>query len=281
MTALVVNKGSTQDTLTAALATGSEGGIPDPACPRCLTGFWPKRLGNASTVTDGAFSDLMGVQGLIGLPQCDRVLHVLPLDYPGQIGAMPRAQIPGNPKDIVTLFFTQPPVASHGYFMEGVCNKTIPFTDIPFWCNSFWNTITGGLIVKSRPTLRSGGEWNQKMFDVVHEATGYTIDQPFDGESEPGHKIITLQTHKLFKAIETKNENDYNLMAQSKRDAYWSNFLSNLEKDTDENLIQKDKSDTVATSKATSALSSVKKDMQATYEMPHIKMKTTLNYPAA
>merc|ERR1719420_2546144 len=100
LTALIVNRGSLKDSMIAALATGSEGGIPDMFCPKCVTGFWPKKLGNASTVTDGAFSDLMGVQGLIGLPKCDRLLHILPLDYPGQMGALPRNEIPGEPEDI-------------------------------------------------------------------------------------------------------------------------------------------------------------------------------------
>lgn len=269
VTALVVNRGSSKEALTAALATGSEGGIPDPSCPKCITGFWPKAMGNASTITDGAFSDLLGVQALVGLPRCKRLLHILPLDYPGQMGALPASQIPGNPKDMVTLFFTQPPVASHGYFMEDICNMTIPLTETPLFCNSFVNWATGGLFVSYKPTERSGGHWNQVMFDVVNQAAGNTIDKPWDEGSTSSHKLLTLSTAELFSSMTTENEDKYNLMAEKKRDKYWRNFLNTLANEEQEQAHQKNLE------------SSQLRKLEVTYEMPQIQQRISLNYPAA
>jgi hypothetical protein len=276
VTALVVNRGSTKDALTAALATGSEGGIPDPDCPKCKRGFWPKEMGNATTITDGAFTDLMGVQGLIGLPKCRRLLHILPLDYPGQIGALPRSEIPGEPEDIVTLFFTQPPVASHGYFFDEGCKDTIPGTSISLWCNPVGNILSGGFAPVHKPSERSGGDWNLIMFDYLNKAAGKTLDMTFDSESEPGHKLITLGTHQLFEDITTKNEEEYNMLASEKRDKYWSNFLSMLARQKND----QDKYANQAKSDYSVALSRVKK-LETTYEMPHISIQASLNYPAA
>lgn len=226
VTIILANKGSTREIVTAALATGSEGGIPDSKCPHCWTGFWPKKVGLAQTVTDGAFSDLMGVEGLAALPKCDRVLHVLPLDYPHQVAPLTRQDIPGHPKELVTLIFTQPPVASHSYFIEPACNLSVPFTNIPLLCNGVVSKLFGSSGLDEKPTERWSGEWTQKMYEFTHQAAAKSVDRGWDEDVESGHKKIILPTEKLYNGLETKAERKYNLIAAARRDNWWRNFLN-------------------------------------------------------
>lgn len=135
-------------------------------------------------------------------------------------------------------------------------------------------------MIPFKPTERSGGNWNQMMFEFVNKASRDSLDLPFDGESELGHKLITLGTQDLFKAIETKNERAYNLMAEEKRDKYWSNFLGMLAGQKSEVADAANAASSKANKDYSIALASVKK-IETTYEMPHISLNTALNYPAA
>merc|ERR1719316_524649 len=101
--------------MIAAVATGNNNLFSDPGCPKCAFGLHPKSFEGHYPVTDGAFADIWGTAGLVSLPKCSRLIHVLPLDYKGQVEPQQPSEIPTHPTEVVTMVIVQPPVASHSY----------------------------------------------------------------------------------------------------------------------------------------------------------------------
>lgn len=198
----VATSGDLHSAMVAAVATGNNGVLSDLGCPFCAFGFHPKTVEDQYPVTDGAFADIWGTKGLEKLPQANRVLHILPLDYAGQVAPQTPEDIPGNPRELVTLVAIQPPASSQSYVLDALNRRDI--------------------------TKRTTGEWNQMLFESNHKAIEKLLDQPFqlqrsaDGNSYHGKLLVDGGLGQ----IETKSEKDFDDYMARGRDMFWRYYDS-------------------------------------------------------
>jgi len=209
---IVMTSGDLYPALTTAVATGNNGVIKDDACPKCSFGFWPRTVNGLYPVTDGAFTDIWGTKGLVALPKCSRLLHVLPLDYPGQTKPQANHEIPTNPTDLVTLVVTQPPTGSHSYFHEGQRKKLIQEGASAMKINM--------MTVSSKSTQ----QWNHLMFTKAHEGVAKIMNQKMEVVSDsPGskHYLALVDNAKELRKVQTFKEKVYDAWMDGMRDNFW------------------------------------------------------------
>jgi hypothetical protein len=189
-----VNTGDLHEAMIAAVTTS--GG--HPSCPNCTKGFWPRRVNSRFPVTDGAFGDVWGVNGLSAIPSCNKLLHLLPLDYPGQVEPPDLNALPRKPAEMVSLVIVQPPVASHSYFHD-----KMPFMKFI--------------------TSKGPEEWNALMFDTTHDAMQSAVDATLNFRTDTGGKQATLVLqHRKLTDHETFPEQVYDRMLALERDRFWA-----------------------------------------------------------
>lgn len=191
----VVNSGDLHSAMVAAVATGNNGVLSDPGCPKCIFGFHPKTIENQYPVTDGAFADIWGTKALEKLPTCSRLLHILPLDYAGQVEPQKPEEIPGNPKELVTLVAIQPPASSQSYILDAFNRRDI--------------------------TKRTTEEWNNMLFKSNYQATKRLLDQPIELVRSGNNYHGKLIVDGGLSAIETKSEKNFDEYMAKGRDIFW------------------------------------------------------------
>lgn len=196
---MIVSSGQLREPLVAAVATGNNGAISDPWCPKCIFGMWPKKVNGMYPVTDGAFTDLWGLEGLSNLPKCSRVLNIVPLDYANQVQPPDVDTIPTRPAEVVSLTVVQPPSASLSYMLEGFGRSDI--------------------------TSRASEDWNDLMFDVQKKTMLKQLDEklPFKkrkGKAGGGQIIMTVVPD----INETEGELWFDSWFSKRRDQFWKDF---------------------------------------------------------
>lgn len=191
-----VSSGNLHEAMQAAVATS--GG--HKTCPYCIRGFWPRTIENKFPVTDGAFGDIWGATGLQKIPRCEKVLHLLPLDYPDQVGPPMVSDLPQSPREMVSLSIVQPPIASHGYLLEYNLGKT----------------------GKAAITLRSSEEWNKAMFNNTNKAMLTAVNTPLSFSPSGKGKVAVITLDGGLAASETMSEQLYDRMLSLSRDQFWT-----------------------------------------------------------
>jgi len=190
-----IASGNLHQALIAAVTTSGD----HPSCPKCAQGFWPRRVQNRFPVTDGAFGDIWGVKGLSAIPYCEKVLHLLPVDYPGQVEPPSLTDLPKNPREMVSLAVVQPPIASHSYLHE----------DKPLF---------------KLFTQRTSEQWNTKMFETTYHAMLSALDQTlnFTPDASGNKQAIVSLDHSELTAHETLPEQVYDRILALERDRFWA-----------------------------------------------------------
>jgi len=209
---IVMTTGDLYPALTTAVATGNNGVIKDEACPKCSFGFWPRTVNGKYPVTDGAFTDIWGTKGLVALPKCRRLMHVLPLDYPGQTKPQAAQEIPTVPEDLVTLVVTQPPTGSHSYFHEGQRKKLMQEGA----SDAKLNLMT----ISSKTTQ----QWNHLMFTKAFEGVEKVMDHEMDVVPDSAgskHYLLLVDNAKELRKVQTFKEKVYDAWMDGMRDNFW------------------------------------------------------------
>lgn len=190
-----VSTGNLHEAMVAAVTTSGA----HKSCPYCSTGFWPRRIENKFPVTDGAFGDIWGSKGLSHLPRSEKILHLLPLDYPGQVEPPSLSDVEHPPSEMVSLVLVQPPVASHAYLLEK------------------------HPVLKS-VSSKSSADWNTAMFQSTHTAMSSVIADKIDFSSPTvgrcKHAVVNLDGGLT--SGETLNEQIYDRVMSFSRDQFWS-----------------------------------------------------------
>jgi len=209
---VVVSDGALAETVIA-----SSSAMMGAGCPKCNSGFQAKNFRDMYPVADGFLKDEYGTLGLSALKECKNLLHIIPMNFPGQLGSTPNNMLDTEPTNVVSLSIDLP---SSG-LMSGL----------------IWDNIRQGEKFKAMQKMTNGAfdipwktlginkdeDWEKLQYETAYQHMKEKLDQPLMMGSEPNHYHVDLNLIEHWKEpmFRGKFEAFFDKTNDQKHTEYW------------------------------------------------------------
>jgi len=182
-------------------------------CPKCEKGFQAKNFRGMWPVADGFLKDEYGTLGLTALKPCENLLHIMPQNFPGQLGSTPNQNLDSQPKNVVSLGIDLPSSALMSMMWDGIKNgkmfqaiqKVNPFFDIPY------KTIGAN----------TDEAWEKLQYETAYQHMKEKLDQPLMIGEEANHYFLDLNLMEHWDNFRGAWEKKWDASNDKKHTEYW------------------------------------------------------------